>query len=351
MSDKVELKVDGQVITHFTSYRIDADLYTPADAFHLELSNPETDVKPGKLCEILINGQKELTGVIDKINRKVTKNGVTLSVEGRDFMGLLLDSYCDTPMTIKNMKLQTLAEKLLAKVPFIKVDDIRYQENVVGKLKSKTSQTGFLSGLDITHKKGQIEWGMTIFEVLKNYALSRGMLFYCNPDGILVFGRPMATGAPEYSVTMLKNGRGNNVIESDYTHDISHQYSKIIIIGQQQGAETVALASINKRTERTINDFPFYKPFVSIDNNDNVSQEERARLIAEKQHRDAKKMSYMVGRHNQNNKNWKINKFCRVKDEVQNIDGEYLIYGRIFELNKQSGPTTRIRIGEPGEIA
>jgi len=94
MPDKIELSVGGLKVEHFISYEISADLYTPADAFRLELSNPETGIVPGQKCEIRINEQIELTGIIDKISTRISKSGVTKSIEGRDNMGWLIDSYC-----------------------------------------------------------------------------------------------------------------------------------------------------------------------------------------------------------------------------------------------------------------
>jgi prophage tail gpP-like protein len=364
MSDKIELRVGADIknktpgikIEHFLSYQIDADLYTPADAFHLELANPETDIKAGLICELFVNGQKELTGIIDKVHRKANKSGVSLAVEGRDFMGLLVDSYCEPPwITVTGMKLKTLAETLLAKVPFINRKEIVYQKNVVGKLKGKkgAANAGFVFSLDAEQKIGQIAAGMTIFDVLKNYSMSRGMLFYSLPDGTLVFGRPMAKGEPEYTLWMLKNGIGNNVLESEKISDISKRYSKVTVIGQQQGSQAIFSAEgINSPPGITTDpDFPFYKPFVATDNNDSLSPKEHARMIMEKQRREGWQLIYKVGRHSQNGQNWTINKLCRVKDEVQGIDEDYLIYGRTFELSKQGGPTTKLKLGLPGLIA
>ena len=76
----------------------------------------------------------------------------------------------------------------------------------------------------------------------------------------------------------------------------------------------------------------------------------RARLIMEKQRMEGMQYHYTVARHNQNGQNWTSNKMCHVKDEPQGIDGDYLIYGRLFEMNKQNGPTTRLRLGKPGLV-
>jgi prophage tail gpP-like protein len=360
MSDKVELQVGGIKIEHFLSYHINSNLYVPADAFHMELANPETVITAGKQCTLKINGTLELTGIIDKVHRKTTKSGVSLEVEGRDFMGWLVDAYCEPPWIDTNkMTLKTLTQKLLANGPsFIKRINVDYQDNVVGKYKGKkklgksSTSTGFLSLQDTPQKIGRIEAGMTVFEVLKNYAQSRGMLFYCQANGTLVFGRPLAKGMPEYTLQLLKSDTGNNVIEADVEEDISKRYSKVIVVGQQQGDQTMlGPAAINSppgiKEDKT---FPFYKPFVTTDNNDNVSPQMRALMIIEKQQREGTRLLYTVGRHSQNSQNWTINKFCHIKDESQGINADYLIYGRTFEMNKQTGPITKVKLGKPGLI-
>lgn len=357
MPDKVELLVDKMRIDHFLSYKIDADLYTPADCFRLELANPEAPVVAGRLCELKINGDLELTGIIDKVSRRVTKSDQSLIIEGRDLMGLLIDFHCEQAhwKTVEGMKLKALAEMLLVNVPFIQRKKIVYQENVVGKLKGKKHKADAVNiceVLDTAQKIGQIEAGMTIFEVLKNYALSRGLLFYCEPQGRLVFGRPLAKGASEFSLTLLKNGTGNNVIESDIVTDISRRYSKVLVVGQRQGHEDdLTAADVNLPPGIAVDaDFPFYKLYVAKECNDNVSPAMRARLIMEKQRHEGLQYNYTTARHSQGGKNWRMNAFCRVVDEPQGIDGNYLIYGRTFELNKQSSPITRLRLGAPGLV-
>src|SRR6185369_2157908 len=99
MSDIVTLQIGNQRIENFTSYDIEADLYQAADTFKLELANPEAPVKAGMECKLFVNGQLELTGLIDKTQKKGDKNGRTLAVEGRDLMGLLVDSHAEQFVT------------------------------------------------------------------------------------------------------------------------------------------------------------------------------------------------------------------------------------------------------------
>ena len=369
MQDKVELYVNNKVVSNFISYTIDADLYTPADAFKLQLANPGISITPGLPCMLKINGSTELMGIIDKVEKSVDKKGTSLSVEGRDYMGVLVDSYCETSPSVANKKIGAIADILLANLrannpQFPNFLQIKYQENVVGKYKTKkekSSSTSLLYGSEEAHKIAKIEPGTTIFEALKNLSMSRGLLFWAEPDGRMVIGRPMAKGKPEFTLTLKKSGIGNNVIKSQKCDDISKQYSKVTVIGQRQGqdsdGETLAGAQKVNPAKGTKEDdtFPFYKPFVTVNSNDAYTQSQYARLIMEKQRRESRKLTYTVDRHHQlqngTAKNWKFNTFCEVVDEAQGINDNFLIYGRTFELSRQDGPTTTIHLGPSGLIS
>ncbi|MDD5170029.1 MAG: hypothetical protein PHN75_14520, partial [Syntrophales bacterium] len=279
MPEKIELYIDGQIIEHFISYQIDSDMYTPADAFRLQLANPSIAVKEGMPCILKINGQVELTGIIDKIHSETSKSGRSLSLDGRDLMGILVDSHCEGGFSVANKKISEVSEKLLKPFNNIK-KPLCYQENFVGKLKSrkaKTNSMSFLFNGEEVQRISQIRPGMTVFEVLSNLAMSAGMLLWCEPDGSLVAGRPMAKGAPDFYLRLSKRGVGNNVLKADIVKDISKRYSKVIIIGQKQGhnddgAGLEGAKKINNRPGIEIDpSFPFYKPFVAKINNDSMS--------------------------------------------------------------------------------
>jgi prophage tail gpP-like protein len=353
-TDTVALQIDGQRIERFLEYTIESDIYTADDAFSLELANPEVEIKRGQKCELYVNDQLELTGIIDKVSRKYGKAGLTLRVEGRDLMGLLVDSYCEQFVTVQGMKLSALAELLLKTVPFINRKRIIYQENIVGKLKGKKKATDqpLIGYLDTPQKLSQIEPGMTVFEVLRNYAASRGLMFFLLPDGTFVFGRPKAKGEPAYSLTCTKSGEGNNVLEGEEVDDISKRYSKITVIGQQQGQEDFGMDATQTHTKATAEDkeFPFYKPFVAKDNNDSQSPALHARFLKEQQRHQGYQLRYQVQGHSQNNSNWQINELCQVRDEVLGIDGVFLIYGRTIERSRQRGTITSLKLGPPGLV-
>lgn len=352
--DSVSLVVNGTKITNFLSYRVEANLYTADHAFSLELSRPETTVARGAQCKLYINNELVLTGITDRVTRSYDKSGVRLTVEGRDLMGLLVDSCCTTFMTLKGVTLQTLAQTLLAKVPFINRSQIEYQQGLVAsKSKSGRTATGgsTLSTVDAPQAYAQIEPGMTIFEVLSNYAKSRGFMFFSLPNGTFVFGRPKAQGAAAFSLTCQKPGPQNNVLTGVETQDISRRFSQVTVMGQQQGTNALAASAVN--TSSTVKDstFPFFKPFVTLNNNDQQSPALHARLLIEKQKHDGYSLDYKTSGHTQNGKAWTTNELCNVRDEVLGINGTYLIFGRTFEMGKDEGTHTHLKLGPPGLVA
>jgi prophage tail gpP-like protein len=358
-SDRIQLIVNGQKVENFLDYQVDADIYTADHAFSFRFSNTSAKVISGSRCELRVNDVLAMTGIIDKVTRSTDRDGVTLRAEGRDLMGLLVDSYCETFPTLKDKTLSQIAATLLVNVPFIQRSAIVYEQDVVATMAGpKPDGRSTLSQLSATgnepaHKYVQIDPGTTVFEALKKYAMSRGLLFFGLPNGTFVFGRPKAQGAPAYSIVMSKKDPSkNNALSGSYTDDISSRYSKVTVIGQRQGRDTDGVngaANINTGATATDPTFPFYKPYVTTDNNDEFSPSTYARLILEKQRARGFELHYRVPGHTQKGKAWTVNELCRVQDEVAQLDGVYLIFGRTFELSRD-GKYTSLRLGLPGLV-
>jgi len=349
MSDNVELRVGNAVIKNWLSYTIEADIYRADDSFSLELAYPEVNISAGQECKLYVNGEPELTGIIDRVNRSYDKSGERLRVDGRDLMGIIVDSYCEEFFTLQGTTVKALAERLLKNVPFINRKTIIYQEDFAGRLKrkGKSSAESSLYFIDAPHNFSQVEPGMTVFEVLRQYSASRGMMFFALPNGTFVFGRPRQKGKPLFSIVCNRDGKENNVLEGEMTNDISRQYSKITVLGQQQGTDSTASTAVNTKASVIDNSVPFYKPMVVKDNNDFQAPALHARMLMEKAKHDGFQLRYKVPFHSQGDKNWAINELCTVKDEVFGINGTYLIYSRTMELSRHGSYTT-VTLGTPG---
>lgn len=352
MSDSIALLVAGRRLEKFLAYRVEADLFCADHYFRLELTDPGFAIDPGMRCELRINDILALTGIIDRVADGDDKRGSLLQVEGRDLMGLLVDSYVEDFPDIQDITLKALAEQLLAKVPFIDRKAVRYQSGLAGSAAGGAgeSASGALKALGVDRKHTHIDPGETIFHVLKRAAMSRGATFFGLPDGTFVFGRPKAGGRPPFSIVHRVDGRGNNAFRTRRVRDISRRYSTIKVVGQQQGREVLGAGDINIEASVTDDQVPFHKPLVAVLDDDDLSPANYARLLLEMQRAEGFALTYSVPGHSQNGRNWTVNEMCRVRDTKRGIAGDYLIAGRAFELSKQDGRITELRLSLPGVL-
>ena len=169
MSDKVALQVAGRRIEKFVSYRVEADLYCADNYFRVEMVPSGFDIDPAMPCKLYVNDTLAMTGIIDRVIDGDDKRGNYLSVEGRDLMGLLVDSYATAFIDHENVALKDLAEQLLADVPFFNRKAVQYQKGLAGALATSAQDTadGMMADLGIGQKNTHIDPGQTIFEVLK----------------------------------------------------------------------------------------------------------------------------------------------------------------------------------------
>ncbi|MDH5298534.1 MAG: hypothetical protein OEV91_05905 [Desulfobulbaceae bacterium] len=348
MPDTVSLHIGSRAVVDFKHYRIDADLYLAGAAFEIEAADPGFPVSKGARCQIKVNGVTVLNGIADLIDDGGGKDGMTIRIDGRDLMGLVVDSYVDEFITMQDVTLKALAEKLLVPLPFIGRSDIVYQAGVAGARAAATTTSNPL--LDKTQAKAQIEPGQTVFDVFKDYTRSRGLLFWMLPAGTFVFGRPKARGAAAFHLTRRLDGRDNNVLTGRRIRDVSQQYRTIKVMGQQQGRDALSAEAINTSATVTDADAPIAKTKVIIDNNDDQSPSARARLELERQRARALRFVYKVQGHTQGGKPWTINELCRIDDDDLHVHGSFLVTGRTMEIDKEIGPVTEVRLSLPGVI-
>ena len=76
MSDSVYLLVDKRKIEDVWAYAVEADIYTPADGFNIEIKPPSVPIPKGALCELYVNNKLELTGICDRIVLRYSKDEV-----------------------------------------------------------------------------------------------------------------------------------------------------------------------------------------------------------------------------------------------------------------------------------
>jgi len=93
--NKVTVRVGGKEHQDWLSYDIDSDFLIPADAFNFETNLAKNQPKLADYsslqCEVLINDQLVMTGIIGRQRESVYKGDRSINFAGRDLAGLLVD--------------------------------------------------------------------------------------------------------------------------------------------------------------------------------------------------------------------------------------------------------------------
>ena len=354
MQGNIHLMITGKktslTFVDFTSYRVTSNLFEAADAFELVLVpvNGVSDIEEGSRCRLYVNDQLELVGIIDSISESYSKaDGRQVTLKGRDLMGILVDSYVEDFEGRQNESLEDLAMRLLANVDFVDLKKIRFgkESKARGAILTETPED-----YDFT----EVAPGNTIFEVLRGYAVARGLLFFAMPDGTFVFDKPVDSGAAEFTL-ICKDARpsrpsysGNNILQGGRVRDISKRFKKVTVMGQRQANETDSAEDINIIESIEDETFPFNKTFVANVDFDSKDPKQYARILMEKQQFSSYFLQYKTFGHSQNGRIYQINSVCHVEDEIFNIQGDFLIYGRTFEMSKADGHTTTLQLSKLG---
>jgi prophage tail gpP-like protein len=345
-NDTIELIIGGMVIRDFESYRVESDLFAAADAWSVTLANPDIKVATGARCQLKVNGKLELNGIVDRVSPSYDKSGRIKRVEGRDLMGLLVDSYCKTFPDMQGPTLKSLTKMLLADIPYLSHVPVIFGQGDKSR------------AVELTHKKDdptytQIKPGQTVFDVLKEKALSKGLMFMSLPDGTLMFTEPMTGGKAQYFLTNTRDGKGsNNIISASLNDDISKCYKTVAVVGQKQGHDDLMASEINVQTPIPVTDptFPFAKYYVATVQNDGQDPKNYAKVLMSGQKFDGWQYEAKTYGHGQNGKNYQVNAIYHVRDEVLNLNEDLLGYGRTFEMDKNAGVTTTLKLSKLGVL-
>lgn len=334
--DKVEIKIfnltkgTSSTIEHFKRYTMNSDVYNTADEFELEFGSPENEFDPwdGLLIEIFVNGDRELTGIVDSVSDSGSKDSSSVTIQGRDMAGLLFDYYIEDFRSLNNKTFKEIVTFLAKDIPFISRKSFRF-ENPSADFKTKFEKP---------------DPGDTVGDRLARLATSRRLLFFADPDGTIVFGKIPSGGRPSFFLQRKFGSINNNILSGERTRDISGVYSKTVVIGQNsQGARDGSY----KRSHSNP-DFPFKKVKVSTFNEDQKSASEQAIFDTDQQRREGFELTYRIQGHSQKGNNWKVRAVVDVQDERYSLNESLVIYGRTFTRSRE-GTFTELRLGNLAE--
>lgn len=328
-NDEVIVAVKNARMDRFVSFTITSDLFAPEGSFSFEV-DPRYDVSAGNLCSIFVNRKMVLAGIVDTVKRSLSKQGPSLSFEGRSVASILTDS-CVTKFSTLPTKIDSLAERLVRPLPFIGKKDFIYN----GAKKESVSR-----------KFVEISPGDTVFEVIKRAANSLGYLFWASPDGKFIFDKPLVRGRSDYKIHALEDGSEMDYIEGSVEHTINGIHSEVKVVGESQDGDDIKYVMATAKN----GSMPFAKPLVVNWNENDGPAKRTAELQVAVEKASSTRLEYTLKGFSQNGKVWQINKFVDVRDDYNGVRDAYLVKSVTFTLDRQSGMRTKLELQPGGSL-
>jgi prophage tail gpP-like protein len=333
-NDKVSVLVGGRVHNDWTSYDIDSDLLTPADAWKVELANPSgtlpAEVVAGSPIEVHVGNDVVLSGRLGSIDEDVSKGRDTLTLTGRDNAAILVD--CSAPVFVaKQVTLQQVMTNVV-------------QPLGISKIRISAAAT-------YTSEKINVEPGDTAWHVLANVAEANGLWPWFDPDGTLVIGGPDYTTPPVATLVMRLNGRGNNLEGLRVVSSMEERFSQVTVLGQTHGTVQENGRNAIKATA-TDSSVIWYRPHIVVDHECDsaaVAQSRARKLLMDSRLRSFTMTARVRGHRTSDGVLWKPGQRIHVISERHGIDAIFFLMGRRFVKGRGGmGTATILTLKEDG---
>lgn len=327
-TDRITLAVAGHEHRDWEAYSIDSDLFTPADAWQVELGIPAGEVPaaihPWAEVEVRLGADTVLTGRIDSLRRRIAKGTHTLSLHGRDRAAVLLD--CSAPLLARREV--SLAEICATWLRPLGIDRMDIQ------------------GGD-TSRKVTVEPGMSAWEMLERAAGASGLWPWFAPDGVLHVAAPDYGRATDAELILRDNGDGgqkNNILDLDYEDDIRRRWSEVTVLGQGTGNETDMAAPHIRAVARDAR-AAFYRPIIRDAAHLDGTAQAQARadkLLADSIFESILTTVRVRGHRTDSGAVWEPGMRVRLVAPALRLDVDTLLARRTLNRDRRGGTTTRL---------
>lgn len=324
---EVSLTVRGKQFTGWKVAYVSKSLLQVAGTFGFSATNtfaykPKSwNLRLGDSCKVKIGDQLMITGSIEDMPISYDKETHTIQVAGRDATGDLVDcSHVDLPNEYLG---QTVAEIIVSLCdPFgisVVIDDT-------------AAEAAAANVEDFEYDQG------TVFEEISKLCRKKAILPVSYGDGKLTLTR-VGSSHTKDSLTLGVNIKAGVLDQSD-----RDRYSYYIVKGQGKDAP------YSDWEDDVMKDKDIYRPLIILAENEDSIAECRDRAEWESRVRagQSRKIQYEVqGWTQSNGVVWPLNSLVRVKDVFFGIDDTMLISDLQFNINNESGTTTKIGLVFP----
>lgn len=339
MQNSIKLLIADKTHGDWSSYEIDSDLLTPADAWRVSLGisggQMPPDVTPGAPVVVKVDGETVLTGRIDDVSHQVSKSSHTLTMSGRDGAAVLLD--CSAPIfTARMAGLQEIITKVVRPLGITQI-----------RIDAETTSI---------REKINIEPGDTAWDMLAHAAEANGLWPWFAPDGTLVVGGPDYSQPVAATLVLRRDGAGNNVISLDKTESVAERYSQVTVLGQTHGTESEQGKNALRATVRD-DGIGWYRPKIVMDHeadNTAICRSRARKLISDSRLKGltltATVQGHRIGGSDGAGQGqlWTPGQRIYVVSEPHGIAAIYFLMARKFTRSRSEGTRTTLTLKEDG---
>lgn len=331
----IAVRIGGQEHRDWQSYDIDSDFLIPADGFDFELgvSSLQNEIPnmAGERCEVVINGETVLTGIIGSQRHDKSKGSRNLRLTGRDLACLLVD--CSAPqLNVKGMTVLAAIKKLVE--PWSKY---------IAKVALKAESNPTLDKIDI-------EPSETVWQAATHIANSVGLHIWLEADGTLIVGGADYSSPPVATLCWSRNDTRRNIESLTIERSSDNRYSEVTFLAQSHGRSGNSgkhdLKWVYKDPNMTLHK-PKTVVVADADNLENLKRQAKKQLSDWQL--EGLTITISVGDHKtQSGKLWQAGQRVHLIDEEEGIDAIFFIMGRRFTLSRMGGTHTELRLKEDG---
>ena len=334
LQNSIVLTLGGKSYTGWTSASVTRSIENVAGQFNLgivkRIGESVDALKPGQAAKLTINNQAVVTGWLDEFSANVNSNDFTLSINGRDKTGDLVD--CAAVYQGGMWSGRTL-EQIAADLcqPF----GIAVRWDVTDAAASKT-----FGSFKLEHSE-------TVYEALGRAARMRGVLMTSNAAGDLVFTQAGTAHAGSLEL-------GKTLLSIDYNHSWHDRFSLYKVVGGHACGGSVgdSITDVAQVTgpsaEVSDPEVTRYRPTIKIADHNITQQTAWARADHERRHAIAKSSRFTAtvpGWYRADGSLWDVNFIVNVTAAELGLDSVPLLIAEVeYQIANDDGLTTQLTL-------
>ena len=332
MSDTVSLTVGGHAYSGWKSVRVTRGIDAVASAFSLSVSERWSNqqqawpIREGDACVVSLGEDRVIEGYVDRRSLAFSASSHSVSVEGRDKTGDLVD-----------------CSALLDKWEFRNLDVLAFAKKVCAPYGITVSlQAGLVLAKP---KKLSINPGDTAFDAIEHACRLSGVLAVSDGNGGLLLTR---AGTARCKTELVQ---GQNILAASAEFDASGRFYTYAALGQHHGSDghygSAAAQTKGTATDTTISRTA--RTLLIRPEHDVTTESAKQRAQWEATVRAARGDTVTVtvqGWRQGDGTLWPINAMARVKLPELQVDGTLLISSAVYSLD-DGGSTTQLTLKPP----